>query len=114
MHERVVITSYSIHYTKLYELGACATQYSSEFMDVEIFRDGYKFNLHFEKGENVGGLKKEETKRKQTGTRTRWKPDLDVFTDIAVDKEYFEDILKKQAVVNPNIEFVFKNQNDVV
>ena len=24
-------------------LGACATQYSSEFMDVEIFRDGYKF-----------------------------------------------------------------------
>jgi len=93
-------------------LGACATQYSSEFMDVEIFRDGYKFNLHFEKGENVGGLKKEETKLKKTGTKTRWRADLDVFTDISVDKAFFEDILKKQAVVNPNIEFVFKNQND--
>ena len=39
-------------------LGACATQYSSEFMDVEVFRDGYKYDLHFEKGRNVGGLKK--------------------------------------------------------
>jgi len=93
-------------------LGACATQYSSEFMDVEIFRDDYKFNLHFEKGENVGGLQKEESKRKQTGTRTRWRADLDVFTDISVEREFFEDTLKKQAVVNPNIEFIFRNQND--
>lgn len=93
-------------------LGACATQYSSQFMDVEIFRDDYKFNLHFEKGENVGGLQKEESKRKQTGTRTRWRADLDVFTDISVEREFFEDTLKKQAVVNPNIEFIFRNQND--
>ncbi|MDE7304232.1 MAG: DNA topoisomerase, partial [Oscillospiraceae bacterium] len=42
-------------------LGACATQYSSEYTDVEIYRDGFKYNLHFEKGENVGGLQKEET-----------------------------------------------------
>ena len=63
-------------------LGACATQYASEYMDVEIYRDGYKYNLHFEKGENVGGLNKEETNRKKTGTRTKWRPDLDVFTDI--------------------------------
>lgn len=93
-------------------LGACATQYTSEFMDVEVYRDATKFNLHFEKGVNIGGLKKEETKRKQTGTRTRWKPDLDVFTDISIEKEFFIDILKKQAVVNPNIQFVFRYQND--
>ncbi len=93
-------------------LGACATQYASEFMEVEIFRDGYKFNLRFEKGENVGGLKKEETRKKQTGTKTRWKPDLEVFTDINIEKEYFHDILKKQAVVNPGISFIFRNQTD--
>ena len=28
-------------------LGACATQYSSEYMDVEVHRNGYKFTLHF-------------------------------------------------------------------
>ncbi len=93
-------------------LGACATQYSSEYTDVEIYRDGYKYNLHFEKGENIGGLKKEETTRKKTGTRTRWRPDLDVFTDINVSREYFEETLKKQAIVNPNISFVFRYQNE--
>lgn len=93
-------------------LGLCATQFSSEFMDVEIIRDGYKYNLHFEKGENVGGLKKEKTSKKQTGTKTRWKPDLDVFTDISVRDEYFRDVLKKQAVVNPNLVFIYRFQNE--
>ncbi|MFT3951532.1 MAG: toprim domain-containing protein [Oscillospiraceae bacterium] len=93
-------------------LGACATQYASAFMDVEVFRDGYQYNLHFEKGENVGGLKKQPSTRKKTGTRTRWKPDLDVFTEIDIEREYFEDVLKKQAVVNPNIEFVFRAQRE--
>lgn len=91
-------------------LGACATQYSSEYMDVEIHRDGYKYNLHFEKGENVGGLKKEETTRRKTGTKTKWRPDLEVFTDINVSREYFENVLKKQAIVNPNVSFVFRYQ----
>lgn len=93
-------------------LGLCATQFASEFMDVEVIRDGYRYNLHFEKGENVGGLKKEPVKKKQTGTKTRWRPDLDVFTDIAVSDEFFCDILKRQAVVNPNILFVFRSQNE--
>ncbi len=91
-------------------LGACATQYSSEYMDVEIHRDGYKYNLHFEKGENVGGLKKEETNRRKTGTKTKWRPDLEVFTDINVSREYFENVLKKQSIVNPNVSFVFRYQ----
>ncbi len=93
-------------------LGACATQYSSEYMDVEVYRDGYKYNLHFEKGENIGGLSKEETKRRQTGTRTRWRPDIEVFTSIDIEKEYFEDILKRQSIVNAGIEFVFRYQNE--
>ena len=94
-------------------LGACATQYSSEYMDVEVCRDGQKYSLHFEKGNNVGGLKKEPcTKKYKTGTKTRWRPDLDVFTDIAIPKEYFEDVLKKQAVVNPKVEFILRYQRE--
>ena len=94
-------------------LGACATQYASEYMDVEVCRDGQKYSLHFEKGNNVGGLKKEPcTNKYKTGTKTRWRPDLDVFTDIAIPKEYFEDVLKKQAVVNPKVEFVLRYQRE--
>lgn len=93
-------------------LGLCATQFASEFMDVEVIRDGCKYNLHFEKGNNVGGLKKEACKSKQTGTKTRWRPDLEVFTDINVSEGYFHDILKRQAVVNPNILFLFRFENE--
>ena len=93
-------------------LGLCATQYSSEFMNVEVVRDGFRYTLNFEKGNNVGGLKKEPCKRRQTGTKTRWRPDLDVFTDIAVSDEYFCDILKRQAVVNPGLLFVFRSENE--
>ncbi len=91
-------------------LGLCSTQYSSEYMDVEIKRDGYIYTLHFEKGENIGGLKKEAYSGKDTGTKTRWKPDLEVFTDINIPLEYYQDILKRQAVVNDNITFILRDQ----
>ncbi len=91
-------------------LGLCATQYAAEYMDVEIFREGHKYNLRFEKGENIGGLMKEPTTQKKTGSRIRWKPDLDVFTDIAIPVEYYTEVLKRQAVVNAGLLFVFKNQ----
>ena len=91
-------------------LGLCSTQYSSEYMDVNIRRDGQKFTLHFEKGENVGGLKKEKYDKKDTGTIIKWKPDLEVFTDINVSADYFLDILKRQSIVNAGVNFVFKNQ----
>ena len=92
-------------------LGLCSTQYASEFMDVEIKRDGYKYSLHFEHGENIGGLKKEPYNRKDTGTKIHWKPDIEVFTDIDVSADYFLDIMKRQAIVNAGVQFVFRNQD---
>jgi len=91
-------------------LGLCSTQYSSAYMDVEIFRDGQRYTLHFEKGENVGGLQKEPAKRRQNGTRIRWKPDLEVFTDIAIPLAYYRETLRRQAVVNPNLVFLLRDQ----
>ncbi|MBS7316668.1 MAG: DNA topoisomerase [Clostridiaceae bacterium] len=91
-------------------LGACATQYSSEYMDVTVRRDGFKYSLHFEHGEIVGNMKKEPVDRKKTGTIHHWKPDLQVFTDIDIPVSYYEDTLKRQAVVNAGLKFVFRNQ----
>ncbi len=93
-------------------LGLCATQYAAEYMDVEIFRDGYRYTLRFEKGENVGGLQKEPSKQKKTGSRIRWKPDLDVFTDIDIPAAYYTEVLKRQAVVNAGLLFLFQNQTN--
>ena len=91
-------------------LGSCATQYTAAYMDVTVYRDGYKYTLHFEQGENIGGLKKEPYSGRRTGSIIRWKPDLEVFTDIQIPVDYFMDILKKQAVVNAGITFQFRNQ----
>lgn len=96
-------------------LGSCATQYSSEYMDVTVWRDGNKYELHFKKGKVVGKKGQElsisPTDRKKTGTTIRWKPDLEVFTDIDVPEEYFRDVLHRQAVVNAGVTFRFRNQN---
>ncbi|BAK97239.1 DNA gyrase subunit B [Oscillibacter valericigenes Sjm18-20] len=92
-------------------LGSCATQYASQYMDVTVRRDGKKYTLHFEKGENIGGLHNEPTDRgKKTGTIIRWLPDLDVFTDTAIPAEYFTDVMKRQAVVNAGVTFRFRNE----
>ena len=91
-------------------LGLCATQYASEYMDAEIHTDGYKYTLHFEKGENIGGLKKEKYEKKDTGTRIKWKPDLEVFTDINIPIEYFKDTIKRQAIVNDGVKFILQDQ----
>jgi len=91
-------------------LGSCATQYASEYMDVTVWRDGFEYTLHVEKGENIGGLQKAPCNGKRTGTRIRWKPDIEVFTDINVPVEYFLDTLKRQAVVNAGVTFRFRNE----
>ena len=91
-------------------LGLCSTQYASQYMDVDIRRDGYSYSLHFEKGENIGGLKKEPYSKRDTGSKITWKPDLEVFTDIDIQPEYFLDVMKRQAIVNAGVEFIFRNQ----
>ena len=96
-------------------LGSCATQYASEYMDVTVWRDGKKYELHFKKGKVVGKKGQELTispaDRKKTGTMIKWRPDLEVFTDIDIPEEFFKDVLHRQAVVNAGITFRFRNQN---
>ena len=92
-------------------LGSCATQYAGEYFDASVWRDGFKYTLHFEKGENVGGLHKEPTDRgKKTGSIFRWKPDLEVFTDIDIPVDYYTDVMKRQAVVNAGVTFRFREE----
>ncbi len=91
-------------------LGLCATQYASEYMDAEIHNGGYCYTLHFERGNPVGEMKKEPYAKKDTGTRIRWRPDLQVFTDISIPLAYYQDVLKRQAVVNSGIHFILKDQ----
>jgi len=91
-------------------LGLCATQYSSEYMEAEVHSGGFCYELQFKAGKINGEMKKIPYDKKDTGTRIKWRPDLKVFTDIAIPLEYFQEVLKRQSVVNPGIKFILKNQ----
>ena len=92
-------------------LGLCATQYASEYMEAEVHSNGYCYHLQFKNGEPVGDMIKEPYSKKDTGTRIKWRPDLKVFTDIDIPLEYFQDMMRRQSIVNAGIKFVLRNQN---
>ena len=91
-------------------LGLTSTQYASEYMDAEIFYGGHRYEIHFKKGEVASELIKEPYAKRNTGTRIKWRPDLEVFTDINIPLEYFQETMQKQSVVNANVKFILKNQ----
>lgn len=91
-------------------LGLCATQYASEYMDAEVHKNGFRYEIHFKAGEPVSELQKEPYNKKDTGTRIRWKPDIKVFTDIDIPLEYYQETILRQSVVNVGIKFVLRNQ----
>lgn len=90
-------------------LGAAATQYAAERFEVTSRRDGYEYYMYFEKGEPVGKLKKKKYQG-ETGTTQRWKPDIEVFTDINIPLEAFQEILKQQAIVNAGIKYILHDE----
>ena len=95
-------------------LGACATQYSSEFMDVYSYDGKFERHIAFKKGEPVTGQLEErelDKKEKRTGTIIHWRPDSEVFTDINITPERIKEILHRQAVVNAGISFRFQYVN---
>ncbi|MCL2579397.1 MAG: toprim domain-containing protein [Oscillospiraceae bacterium] len=93
-------------------LGLCATQYASQYMQVEILREGQKYNLSFKHGEISGEMSKEPVSGSKTGTTIKWKPDIQVFTDIAISDDYYADVLRRQAVVNKGVSFLLRVERE--
>ena len=93
-------------------LGACATQYSSEFMNVTSYTPKTKYSISFEKGSPSTELQREDWNKRRTGTVVTWKPDLEVFTDIKMPLEFFTSVLNKQAVVNAGLTLNLDYENE--
>ncbi len=95
-------------------LGACATQYASSYFIAKSYNGTEVSEISFEKGKPATELSVRtlEKKERRTGTVQRWLPDLEVFTDIDIPREYFEGMLKRQAVVNSGISFIFRYEKE--
>ncbi|MEM4385423.1 MAG: toprim domain-containing protein [Candidatus Anstonellales archaeon] len=94
-------------------VGATATQYASEFMEVYSTRDGKTYIMKFEKGRPVGSLKEVSPIREGTGTTIRFKPDREVFTgvkEIVLEPAYFIDLLRRQAMLHDGLEFIYYHE----
>ena len=91
-------------------LGLCSTQYASEYMEAEIHKNGTRYLMHFKEGNLDGDLVKEPYNKRDTGSRIHWKPDLKVFTDIDIPLSYYQETIKRQAVVNEGVRFILKDQ----
>ncbi len=92
-------------------LGACSTQYASEYMNVSSYDGKNLSTISFKKGFPVGELTVAPIPRnseKKRGTIIRWLPDLDVFKDINISRSFFVETLKRQAVVNAGLHFILR------
>ncbi|WP_025909350.1 DNA topoisomerase type IIA subunit B [Priestia flexa] len=97
--------------TGLNGIGNSLVVLSSKFANIEVIRDGHKYNLEYLKGINEGGLHKEKLDSETpTGTTIHWKPDLEVFLENDFPEEWFVDYLKQQAIVNKGLKLIFINQ----
>jgi DNA gyrase subunit B len=95
-------------------LGACATQYSSQYMNVYSYDGTHEHKISFRKGKPTSELASRELDKKErrTGTVIHWRPDLEVFTNINIPFEYFDRVLHQQAVVNSGIKFVLRFEEE--
>ena len=96
-------------------LGAAATQYSSEYMSVKSYNGKELSEIDFKKGAPHGEFRIREldkSDKKRRGTIVRWKPDLDVFTDINIPNEFFIETLRRQSVVNAGVKFHLRLENE--
>ena len=95
-------------------LGACATQYASEYFEVTSYDGETVSSMTFAKGEPAGEFvtRPIEKKDMKHGTIQKWKPDYDVFTDIAIPHSYFRSVMKAQSAANGGVRFILRLETE--
>ena len=95
-------------------LGATATQYSSEYMNVRSYNGKTLSEINFKSGNVKGELSVTDivAGMKRRGTVIKWRPDLKVFKEIDIPVEFLENTLRRQAFVNAGIHFILELEND--
>ena len=95
-------------------LGATATQYSSEYMNVKSYNKKTLSEMDFVSGNPKGELRVSDLVSapgaKKTGTIIKWRPDLKVFKEIDIPLDFLEKTLRRQAFINAGIRFILENE----
>ncbi|WP_315117029.1 DNA topoisomerase (ATP-hydrolyzing) subunit B [uncultured Clostridium sp.] len=93
----------------LHGVGASVVNALSEVCEVEVAREGYLWKQRYERGIAVTGLEKiGETE--EHGTRTYFKPDLEIFDELDFDYDTLAQRLRELAFLNKGIKIVLSDK----
>jgi len=96
----------------LHGVGASVVNALSEWLEVEVYNEGFAYFQRFERGVAVCGLQKRGQTEK-TGTWVRFKPDAEIFRESTVfDYEILQNRLREQAFLNAGVHIELDDERD--
>ncbi len=95
----------------LHGVGVSVVNALSEYLEVEIRRDGKKYHQRYEQGVKTKELE-EQGKAKGTGTLVTFKPDSEIMTDLEYSFEVLSNRLRELAFLNKSLKITLTDERD--
>ncbi len=95
----------------LHGVGVSCVNFLSEYLRLEIWRDGKTHEMEFEAGIPVGSLKQTGTTQKR-GTKITFRPDSSIFETTVYSFEKLSERLREKAFLNKGIRIHIKDERE--
>ena len=93
----------------LHGVGASVVNFVSEWLEVDVSRDGAVHHMEFQRGVKSSDLKV-IGKTDKTGTKVTFKPDTTLFPDVNFSHETLLNRLRELAFLNAGVEIVYEDE----
>lgn len=98
----------------LHGVGSSVVNALSEYLDIEVARDGYIHHDHYERGnptiELIEGLLPTIGKTKKSGTKINFLPDSEIFEKTHFKAEEVKSRMHETAYLNPELTIIFEDR----
>lgn len=97
----------------LHGIGIKATNATSKYLKLTVYREGYIYEQEFEKGEPLYELKK-VGKTEKRGTVIEFIPDETIFDDINYNKEIIKNRMRNSSFLTKGVSFIYKDESEEI
>lgn len=94
----------------LHGVGVSVVNALSEYLEVEVYRDGRIFYQKYIRGVPVKPVKETGKVKQKTGTRITFMPDKEIFKNTVFKYETLEDRLRELAYLNKDLQILIKDE----
>jgi DNA gyrase subunit B len=95
----------------LHGVGASVVNALSEWLEVEVSRDGKVHHMEFERGRKASDLKVIGSRTK-TGTKVTFKPDAQIFPDVEFKYDVLQKRMRELAYLNEGVQIVIEDERN--